>query len=201
MISSNEPGLQALEALLDGEQSMTPEEVIGVFVAVFSARQMVPPSEWLPMVFRDRQLSEADGPALTALMDQYNEVGDTLEKEGMITPEADDLEAAAEFCSAYLEVMELDQDWLREEEEIAFVLLALADPTVLDDPQVSIEGTKADWLASACAELPDLLEEMYLRNRGRLPGEGAQAVSTKVDRNAPCPCGSGKKYKKCCGAA
>jgi len=21
----------------------------------------------------------------------------------------------------------------------------------------------------------------------------------KVDRNAPCPCGSGKKYKKCCG--
>jgi uncharacterized protein YecA (UPF0149 family) len=22
-----------------------------------------------------------------------------------------------------------------------------------------------------------------------------------ADRNAPCPCGSGKKYKKCCGAA
>ena len=201
MTSSNEPGLQALAALLDGEQSMTPEEVMGVFVAVFSARQMVPPSEWLPMVFRDRQLSEADAPALRALMEQYNEVGDTLEKEGMITPEPDDLDAAAEFCSAYLEVMELDQDWLREEEEIAFVLLALADPTVLDDPQVTIEGDKADWLASACAELPDLLEEMYHRNRGRLPGEGAQAVSTKVDRNARCPCGSGKKYKKCCGAA
>lgn len=24
-------------------------------------------------------------------------------------------------------------------------------------------------------------------------------VSEKVGRNAPCPCGSGKKYKKCCG--
>ncbi len=23
---------------------------------------------------------------------------------------------------------------------------------------------------------------------------------TKVNRNAPCPCGSGLKYKKCCGA-
>jgi uncharacterized protein YecA (UPF0149 family) len=22
----------------------------------------------------------------------------------------------------------------------------------------------------------------------------------KVGRNEPCPCGSGKKYKKCCGA-
>jgi preprotein translocase subunit SecA len=29
---------------------------------------------------------------------------------------------------------------------------------------------------------------------------GAQAKSGKVPRNAPCPCGSGKKYKKCHGA-
>ncbi len=27
------------------------------------------------------------------------------------------------------------------------------------------------------------------------------AVSSKVGRNDLCPCGSGKKYKKCCGAA
>jgi len=26
-----------------------------------------------------------------------------------------------------------------------------------------------------------------------------QAVSSKIGRNAPCPCGSGKKYKNCCG--
>ena len=25
------------------------------------------------------------------------------------------------------------------------------------------------------------------------------AVEEKVGRNEPCPCGSGKKYKKCCG--
>ncbi|MCM1480230.1 MAG: SEC-C metal-binding domain-containing protein [Muribaculaceae bacterium] len=24
-------------------------------------------------------------------------------------------------------------------------------------------------------------------------------VGAKVGRNDPCPCGSGKKYKKCCG--
>jgi SWIM/SEC-C metal-binding protein len=24
-------------------------------------------------------------------------------------------------------------------------------------------------------------------------------AETKVGRNEPCPCGSGKKYKKCCG--
>ena len=32
--------------------------------------------------------------------------------------------------------------------------------------------------------------------------EGAPAASKpKAGRNDPCPCGSGKKYKKCCGAA
>jgi preprotein translocase subunit SecA len=35
----------------------------------------------------------------------------------------------------------------------------------------------------------------------RTGGATAQAVSDKVPRNAPCPCGSGKKYKKCHGAA
>jgi preprotein translocase subunit SecA len=31
-------------------------------------------------------------------------------------------------------------------------------------------------------------------------GRSAQATSDKVPRNAPCPCGSGRKYKKCHGA-
>jgi preprotein translocase subunit SecA len=26
-----------------------------------------------------------------------------------------------------------------------------------------------------------------------------QRTEDKIGRNAPCPCGSGKKYKKCCG--
>jgi preprotein translocase subunit SecA len=36
-------------------------------------------------------------------------------------------------------------------------------------------------------------------------GEGEQKKKPvrrkekKIGRNAPCPCGSGKKYKKCCG--
>jgi preprotein translocase subunit SecA len=32
-------------------------------------------------------------------------------------------------------------------------------------------------------------------------GQAPQAVSDKVGRNAPCPCGSGRKYKKCHGAS
>ena len=28
---------------------------------------------------------------------------------------------------------------------------------------------------------------------------GVERRGTKVGRNDPCPCGSGKKFKKCCG--
>jgi preprotein translocase subunit SecA len=37
---------------------------------------------------------------------------------------------------------------------------------------------------------------------GQLPEEKASTYkreAPKVGRNDPCPCGSGKKYKKCCG--
>lgn len=40
------------------------------------------------------------------------------------------------------------------------------------------------------------------KHQSRLPLAGKQreeAISAKVGRNDPCPCGSGKKYKKCCG--
>ena len=38
---------------------------------------------------------------------------------------------------------------------------------------------------------------------GRRPGEqqGTIVAASKVGRNEPCPCGSGKKYKKCHGSA
>jgi uncharacterized protein len=31
--------------------------------------------------------------------------------------------------------------------------------------------------------------------------ETSQRLRTKVGRNDPCLCGSGKKFKKCCGSA
>jgi|GEM_PF-2697273 len=50
----------------------------------------------------------------------------------------------------------------------------------------------------------DLLRAVYLNSVRELRPElvAPEPVSspTKVGRNAPCPCGSGRKYKRCCGA-
>ena len=60
-------------------------------------------------------------------------------------------------------------------------------------------AAKADWLY----ELPmwknifddETRKALYLEQKK----SGTVVVGKKVGRNEPCPCGSGKKYKHCCG--
>lgn len=58
---------------------------------------------------------------------------------------------------------------------------------------------KADWLY----ELPQWEKIYDEETRKRLYREQKQSGTIrkekKIGRNDPCPCGSGKKYKKCCG--
>jgi len=58
---------------------------------------------------------------------------------------------------------------------------------------------KADWLYNL-KEWEDRLSAEKRKEIRRKFHEDHRAVRTKVGRNDPCPCGSGKKYKKCCGA-
>lgn len=59
---------------------------------------------------------------------------------------------------------------------------------------------KADWLYELPAWnslLPaERRKELYLQQKK----SGTVVKEKKIGRNDPCPCGSGKKYKKCCGA-
>ena len=59
----------------------------------------------------------------------------------------------------------------------------------------------ADWLY----ELPEWDELLTPERRKELYREqkksGTIVKERKVGRNVPCPCGSGKKYKYCCGRA
>lgn len=82
--------------------------------------------------------------------------------------------------------------------------------TMDEDTEVSLDydkeklyynmvGCKADWLY----ELPQwdsLLDEQTrkdLYKKQKL--SGTVVKGKKIGRNDPCPCGSGKKYKQCCG--
>ena len=66
-----------------------------------------------------------------------------------------------------------------------------------------LSGEEVDELTSNAADvIPDLVELLNTWRRGRhVLEQGVSSHSAKVGRNDPCPCGSGKKYKKCCGAS
>jgi uncharacterized protein len=49
-------------------------------------------------------------------------------------------------------------------------------------------------------ELPAMLADLHLHRIDALTPRTQLKRETKPERNDPCPCGSGKKYKKCCGA-
>lgn len=56
------------------------------------------------------------------------------------------------------------------------------------------------WIESASipeADLPALRAEAELLRKKRL--ESASSGRHKIGRNDPCPCGRGRKYKRCCG--
>ena len=76
---------------------------------------------------------------------------------------------------------------------------------------VAVLGAASKRLRRAATTMDDMEAEFQRRKRreldqARLAGGGSQGPvqqvvrGEKVGRNDPCPCGSGKKYKKCCGA-
>lgn len=87
---------------------------------------------------------------------------------------------------------ELDLDSLDEETE-------LSSEIDFEKLYWNMHEAKADWLYNL-KEWDNILPEEIRRELAREFRQSKMAVSNKVGRNVPCPCGSGKKYKKCCGA-
>jgi preprotein translocase subunit SecA len=63
--------------------------------------------------------------------------------------------------------------------------------------EVTIEGDGSEVKARGVEEKPAQAQQL----KYTAADENGVATSTDVSRNSPCPCGSGKKFKRCHGAA
>jgi|GEM_PF-3500373 len=87
----------------------------------------------------------------------------------------------------------------------AYCVISGTEPPLLPKWKREIEA-EAQRLAAREEEVNGMARDISPRSADkRLPGSGFGFGSepyintNKVGRNDPCPCGSGKKYKKCCG--
>lgn len=90
-----------------------------------------------------------------------------------------------------------EHDWV---EEIFTFLDRLASGEVLgEDPEAEPTPLGYEERLGIIIELPAMLADLHHHRIDALTPRTQLKREDKPDRNDPCPCGSGKKYKKCCG--
>jgi hypothetical protein len=92
---------------------------------------------------------------------------------------------------------------------MSLIDLSSKDSHLPKHEQEKLEDTAPDLIPIAIMAMNDWLKSRHMPsfNRGRnfnlfnaANDPNMPAVSVKVGRNELCTCGSGRKYKKCCGA-
>jgi hypothetical protein len=77
------------------------------------------------------------------------------------------------------------------------------DPSELDEVESAPRGSVLERTRERDPPIDDVVEATAWWGRSRAPRSSPvepYRAPPKVGRNEPCPCGSGKKFKKCCGA-
>lgn len=120
----------------------------------------------------------------------------------------DDLDVGRDWAFGFFRGVEVREAawerWLDDHEwiETIFGLLdQLASGEILaEDPTTPATPISYRQRLEIIGSLPGMLADLqHHRIDALTPREPLRRVATP-ERNAPCPCGSGKKYKKCCGA-
>ncbi|MEK6776644.1 MAG: SEC-C metal-binding domain-containing protein [bacterium] len=98
------------------------------------------------------------------------------------------LAGLAAYLRQYEELLETEDTEKEEPAEKSLELFDKMEDSLVHGMARIIAGLKEARVRAA--------EEM--RNAARMGRGAGHARSSKIGRNEPCPCGSGKKYKKCC---
>jgi len=201
-------------------------ELDGFLTAIISAPNMIHPSEWIEAIWGDMDRiwdSRAEMQTiLNLLMRHYNSIAYAL----METPERfapiflsykiDEVRYSAleDWCAGYLRGIALDEDsWECDNKEVNDFLEII---TLFGEEEFgglidqfsdeSIELIHRNLPIAVCETHHFWLDQRMgggapsMPPAATAPIHNTMASQQKVGRNAACPCGSGKKFKRCCGS-
>ena len=183
--------------------------VDGLFASLVAAPTLVPPSAYMQEIRNDEPfVDEADAIAFMRLIQAlWNDVVSRF-AQAYFRPLLVNHDNGGEiWARGYLHGVKMTPfDWealfkTEDGQQWLLPILTLAhlndpDPELrpFDDPD--LEQSERTGLHDGMA----MAATMIFNHFGplRVPGSSGPQRAPKVGRNDPCPCGSGKKYKRCC---
>lgn len=201
------------------DEPMLLSELDGFLTGVFVCPDLIMPGEWLRHVWGSDEIGNApfDDPAdvrwfVDAVMARYNEIARDLGR-GRPQPIFDVDERNGDvlwelWLDGFAQAMELRPDsWagvrIGQDPDAAEALARISTLIAVARNESELDSVQINALQDqAPSDLVDAVHRLHaarLRNSGApQPGpSGARAI--KTGRNEPCPCDSGKKFKRCCG--
>ena len=206
-----------------GGKAMNVEALDGFFAALIAGPESVMPSEYYREVFGGEMsdacefgsLDEANG-VLGLMMRHWNDIAGTLLKDEVYVPlllqDENGVAHGNDWARGFMRGMHMRHDgWaeLMDDEEHggSLVPMMMLFHEHDEDPEMRPKPISPEQRENIKAHMAvGLLRAYRYFREQRRASLGAHAgdlrrKAPKVGRNEPCPCGSGKKYKRCCGGA
>jgi uncharacterized protein len=218
---------ELLSKTVNPEEAFNLEELHGFLFGLAITPDLIKPSEWLPVVFGEEmfefETKEEAEKMMANLFRVYNrfngehhrgkllfpfDIGDL--KKGDITRIRDwayGLNISMTFRPEIWDIGRDDENLTEDEEELVNccgIIMGVADPDTI--PEIferegfNPEANEKDLhlQATIFSLLPKAVATLQAHTRQKA-AEHKPQKTPKLGRNDPCPCGSGKKFKKCCG--
>lgn len=218
-----------LESILNqfnDKNVMNLEAVDGFFTALICSPELIPPSVYLKEIWGDKEMPV--NPAITStqdmqdfvslLMRHWNMVLDRLNDGDVFVPtllgDADDNVYGNNWANGFLQGMKLDQaNWselLHSKGNGGWLapIIALAhehdpDPEMRPYKEPVNEERRYNLIVALSVGVEKIYKHFDPHRRMAVSDirdtNTFRRNTSKVGRNEPCPCGSGRKYKRCCG--
>jgi uncharacterized protein len=201
--------------------AMSPMELDGYLTCIIVSPDLLLPSRWLDRIWGENEPT-FDGldqmqTVIAAVMDHYNAIIAALDAgfkqiEANKTADYRPLFLAASgkpnhdvvrtWVRGFGKAMALAPErWssLAEDERLQPLLTPFVGFLDVTDPDFEPADNIDELLDEAAKAIPRAT--IILRKIAQFSSAPASGRRSKIGRNDPCPCGSGLKYKRCCGAA
>ena len=204
--------MELLDAKSEAYNTMRCDEVQGFMMALLSGPDALNPTNWLPEILGEESLFDAKERTEIERLVMAMAADMRMKLNEKILPDLwfyEDEAGNPDFytwCNAYLYALDIvPTDWFEavdqeEFEDLFYPIMALGG--IYDDEENGevILHLNEKELTQLESDLPHVLLDIYWYWQAIInKPQTVRREGEKVGRNDPCPCGSGKKYKSCCG--